>query len=343
MTPAEVSPASPSGGLVYAGRGRAPRARSHLRRETPREIGPIVTRCHVRARNPACRIRGRKDAVRAVARGAARSSRMPRFVPVALPAAMVAATLAWFAAVQAREATAPAAAERRVAQVRPFPPPRLPRPHRRPRRAARRLRPPRCSTGSPTRPPSRRYLRHLPQRARQGRRAVAGGVRCRQAAATIASVAEKMIRKLRAGMMPPAGAQASRRAGRSPHGSRALEARIDAAAARNPNARLAAVPAPQPRRVHPRRARTCSALDVDVTALLPADTISARLRQRRRRADLLADADGGLPARGRPDQPPGPGRPRRAGPRGHLPRAARPRRRCSTSRARRSARAAASR
>ena len=32
---------------------------------------------------------------------------MPRFVPVALPAAMVAATLAWFAAVQAREASGP--------------------------------------------------------------------------------------------------------------------------------------------------------------------------------------------------------------------------------------------
>ena len=32
---------------------------------------------------------------------------MPRFVPVALPAALAAATFAWFAAVQAREAAAP--------------------------------------------------------------------------------------------------------------------------------------------------------------------------------------------------------------------------------------------
>ena len=40
---------------------------------------------------------------------AVRGSRMRRFVPVVLPAAMVAATLAWFAAVQARETGGPAA------------------------------------------------------------------------------------------------------------------------------------------------------------------------------------------------------------------------------------------
>ena len=45
-------------------------------------------------------------------------------------------------------------------------------------------------------------------------------------------------------------------------------------------------------------------LDVDVTAFPAARHDQRRLRQRRRRADVLADADGGLPARGQPDQPP---------------------------------------
>jgi hypothetical protein len=86
-------------------------------------------------------------------------------------------------------------------------------------------------------------------------------------------VAEKMIRKLRAGMMPPAGA-------RRPEGSalasltEALETRIDRAAAANPR------PGGRPfqrlnRAEYARAVRDLLAVEIDVSALLPADTISA--------------------------------------------------------------------
>jgi mono/diheme cytochrome c family protein len=88
-----------------------------------------------------------------------------------------------------------------------------------------------------------------------------------------AVVAEKMIRKLRAGMMPPAGA-------RRPDGpalaslTEALESRIDRAAAANPR------PGGRPfqrlnRAEYARAVRDLLAVDIDVSALLPADTISA--------------------------------------------------------------------
>ena len=77
---------------------------------------------------------------------------------------------------------------------------------------------------------------------------------------------------------------------------------MDAAAALNPNPGLASVPAAEPRRVpargegparHRRRRQRVPAARHD----------QPRLRQRRRRAGVLADADGKLPARGQPDQP----------------------------------------
>jgi hypothetical protein len=85
-------------------------------------------------------------------------------------------------------------------------------------------------------------------------------------------VAEKMIRKLRAGMMPPAGA-------RRPDEdtlkglAEALEARIDRAAALRPT------PGWRPfqrlnRAEYARVVKDLLDVDVDVTALLPADTIS---------------------------------------------------------------------
>src|SRR5262245_2906603 len=95
-------------------------------------------------------------------------------------------------------------------------------------------------------------------------------------AATIdqhADVGEKMIRKLRAGMMPPPGA-------RRPEGdtlkqfAAALENRIDAAAAVNPNPgrrtfqRLNRVE-------YARSVKDLLDLDVDVNAFLPPDTMSA--------------------------------------------------------------------
>jgi hypothetical protein len=83
---------------------------------------------------------------------------------------------------------------------------------------------------------------------------------------------EKMIHKLRAGMMPPVGA-------RRPAGTEltqlaaALEARMDAAAAADPD------PGWRPfqrlnRAEYAREIRALLDLDVDVTAFLPADTIS---------------------------------------------------------------------
>ena len=91
--------------------------------------------------------------------------------------------------------------------------------------------------------------------------------------AQVAEVAEKMIRKLRSGMMPPPNA-------RRPEGAvlanfaGSMETRLDAAAALNPN------PGRRPfqRLNRAEYARAVSALldlDVDVNAFLPPDSISA--------------------------------------------------------------------
>ena len=87
-----------------------------------------------------------------------------------------------------------------------------------------------------------------------------------------AEVVEKMIRKLRAGMMPPAGA-------RRPDADTlaaltgALEARMDEFAAVNPNPGFR--PSQRLNRAEYARAiKDLLGLDVDVTAFLPADTIS---------------------------------------------------------------------
>jgi mono/diheme cytochrome c family protein len=87
-----------------------------------------------------------------------------------------------------------------------------------------------------------------------------------------ADVAEKMIRKLRAGMMPPPGA-------RRPEGAQlaalatALETRIDKAATLNPN------PGWRPfqrlnRAEYSRSVRDLLDIDVDVTTFLPPDTVT---------------------------------------------------------------------
>ena len=90
--------------------------------------------------------------------------------------------------------------------------------------------------------------------------------------AQVADVAEKMIRKLRSGMMPPAGA-------RRPEASAidlfatAMETRLDQAAALNPN------PGHRPfqrlnRAEYARAVEQVLAIDVDVSAFLPPDQIS---------------------------------------------------------------------
>ncbi len=107
-------------------------------------------------------------------------------------------------------------------------------------------------------------------------RAKAGGLTLASfdtgAATEHAEVAEKMIRKLRAGMMPPAGA-------RRPDAklltdlASSMETRLDRAAALNPN------PGRRPfqrlnRAEYTRAVRDLLDLDVDVNAFLPPDTIS---------------------------------------------------------------------
>jgi hypothetical protein len=105
-------------------------------------------------------------------------------------------------------------------------------------------------------------------------------------AADNAAVAEKMIRKLRAGMMPPAGA-------RRPEGTAladlalALEQRIDRAAMLNPN------PGWRPfqrlnRAEYARSVRDLLDLDVDVSTFLPPDTVSHGF-------DNVADSQGFSP------------------------------------------------
>ena len=117
---------------------------------------------------------------------------------------------------------------------------------------------------------------------------------------------EKMIRKLRSGMMPPVGCAAS---GAGGAGGVAGIVRIADGSPRGAQSQsgLASLPAPQPRRVRERGARLAERRRrrLDLPA---AGHHQPRLRQRRRLADVLADPDGRLPARRQPDQPSGRGR-----------------------------------
>jgi hypothetical protein len=102
-----------------------------------------------------------------------------------------------------------------------------------------------------------------------------------------APVAEKMIRKLRAGMMPPPGARRPD-PGALAALANALETRIDAAAAQHPN------PGWRPfqrlnRAEYARAVKDLLAVDVDVNAFLPPDTISQGF-------DNIADSQAFSPA-----------------------------------------------
>ena len=155
-------------------------------------------------------------------------------------------------------------------------------------------------------------------------------------------LSEKMIRKLRAGMMPPAGAR--RPEAGAAHGAGRRRSRTASIAPRcvNPNPGLAAVSAAQPRRVRARRERHARHRRRRRGAAAGRHH-QRRLRQRRRLAGVLADVDGKLPARRGQGDGAGDRRSRSGRHRNQLSRARRPRRSCRASRARRSARAAASR
>ena len=114
-----------------------------------------------------------------------------------------------------------------------------------------------------------------------------------------AEVAEKIIRKLRLGMMPPPGVRRPDAAVLLAvrHVARERSRRGGGAASQSGTP---AVPAAEPRRVRargPRPARSRRRRQ-RVPAARHAER---RLRQHRRRADVLGDADGRLPARGGAD------------------------------------------
>ena len=153
-------------------------------------------------------------------------------------------------------------------------------------------------------------------------------------------VIEKMIRKLRAGMMPPPGAKRPD-AAQIDQLAAALEARMDEFAASNPN------PGWRPfqrltRAEYSQAVKDLLDLDVDVTPVPAGRHPGPRLRQHRRSAGLQPGAARRLPARGLAGEPPGASATsRRRRPRPPTA-CCRSSRRCATSRARRSARAAAS-
>ena len=150
-----------------------------------------------------------------------------------------------------------------------------------------------------------------------------------------------MIRKLRAGMMPPAGARRPERAALDGAGDRARNAH------RSRRGAQSRIPGSRPfqrlnRAEYARAVSDLLGIDVDVTAYLPPDTISHGFDNIADVAGDLADVDGRLPARGQPDQPAGRRRSQRRADVARPTRCRARRRRCGTSRARRSARAAAS-
>ena len=186
----------------------------------------------------------------------------------------------------------------------------------------------------------RRDVPHVPQRPRPRGQPLAAVASTSPPRVQHADVTEKMIRKLRAGQMPPAGSRRPAEAVLDALAD-ALEAQADARAVAA-DARPPHVPAAEPRRVRALDPRSARARHQ--RRRLPAARHQERqLRQHRRRAAAVADADAGVSDRGRRDQPAGR---RRSRPR----RRAKPPTRCragprsgSRSRARRTARAAACR
>ena len=109
-------------------------------------------------------------------------------------------------------------------------------------------------------------------------------------------VAEKMIAKLRAGMMPPPGKPRPGRRHAREHSFTTLETQLDAAAAANPNPGRANLPATESRRIRGARSAICSRLDIDAgdtcrrTRRARTSTTSPTCRRCRRRCSTHTSA-----------------------------------------------------
>ena len=134
----------------------------------------------------------------------------------------------------------------------------------------------------------KQVLRHLPQRAGQERRAGARRARPARCVDGHADVWEKVVRKLRTGMMPPDGAPRPAAAARETF-TASLEVRARSRGGTPARSRRAGAASPESRRSTPTPIRDLLALDVDVSALLPPDDSAAGF-------DNIADVLGVSPA-----------------------------------------------
>ena len=140
--------------------------------------------------------------------------------------------------------------------------------------------------------------------------------RCLDRIVADAETWEKVVRKVRAGLMPPAGARRPERAALDAF-RRGIETAIDRAAAANPNPGRAPLHRMN-RAEYANAIRDLLALDVDSVDAASRRRFEPRLRQHRRRAGRVAVAARALRGGGREDQPARRRRTRRrAGP-GHL-------------------------
>ena len=170
----------------------------------------------------------------------------------------------------------------------------------------------RCSRSVPHREAIDRYCVTCHNQRAQDRRPGARRARPRRSCASTPRSWEKVVRKLRAGAMPPQGAPARRRHLRA-SSSDWLEDELDRAAAAHAESRAAAAAPAEPRGVHQRHPRSAGARRRRRVAAA-ARRLGLRLRQHLRRARRVAVAAGALPGGGREDQRAGGRRSRRCAP-----------------------------
>ena len=124
----------------------------------------------------------------------------------------------------------------------------------------------------------------------------------RQTIAANPQIWEKVVRKLRAGAMPPVGRPRPGRAARHLCRRLSLETALDRAAAADPNPGRPVIHRLN-RAEYGNAIRDLLALEIDARALLPADDTDQRVRQHRGRAVGVAGAAGALHVGGAQDQP----------------------------------------